>query len=90
MVMIIKRPLAEMVCPHILTLCVFHIRSVFACSPARECVLGAPLESVCVCVCVCEREGELECERERQRERERETPSHNFTYEWSCVKRRMN
>lgn len=58
MVMIIKRPLAEMVCPHILTLCVFSIRSGRACSPAHECVLAAALESVCVCVCVCEREKE--------------------------------
>ncbi len=67
MVMIIKKPLAEMVCPYTLTLCNFHIRSVWVCLLVCKCVWDAQWESVCVCVCVCERESEWEreCERER-------------------------
>lgn len=64
MVMIIKQPSAGMVCPHTLTPCNFHIRSV-AC--AHVCVRCSVRQR--------ERESWCECEREcvKERESERDT-----------------
>ena len=55
MVMIIKQPLAEMVCPHTLTLCNFHIKErVSVAQKEREREREREREST-VCVCECER-----------------------------------